>query len=103
MWYLPWRIRPPTGSEQTVLFWGIFVLLVGFGAVCLFFGYRALAEKAQEAAKLIRGGHGQNPQNRRQDNTTLPMAHCSHGNTPFSTLHHRGCFLPRPVGEHPGS
>lgn len=56
--YLPWRIRPPTGSEQTVLFWGIVVLLVGFGAVCLFFGYRAPAEKADEAAKAIRGGWG---------------------------------------------
>ena len=56
--YLPWRIRPPTGSEQTVLFWGILVLLVGFGLVCLFFGYRAPAQKAQEAAKLIRGGYG---------------------------------------------
>jgi hypothetical protein len=58
MMYLPWRIRPPTGSEQTVLFRGIFVILVGFGAVCLFFGYRAPAAKAQEAATLIRGGWG---------------------------------------------
>ena len=58
MWFLPWRIRPPTESEQTVLFWGIAVLLVGFGAVCLFFGYRAPAEKAQEAAKAIHGGYG---------------------------------------------
>ena len=41
-----------------MLFWGIFVILVGFGAVCLYFGYRAPAEKAQEAAKLIRGGWG---------------------------------------------
>jgi predicted CDP-diglyceride synthetase/phosphatidate cytidylyltransferase len=58
MMYLPWRIRPPTGSEQTVLFWGIVVLLIGFGAVCLFFGYRAPAEKADEAAQAIRGGWG---------------------------------------------
>jgi hypothetical protein len=58
MMYLPWRIRPPTGSEPTVLFWAIFLILVGFGAVCLFFGYRAPAEKTQEAAKLIRGGWG---------------------------------------------
>ena len=57
-WFLPWRIRPPTESEQTVLFWGIFVLLVGFGAVCLFFGYRAPPAKAQEAAKAIHGGYG---------------------------------------------
>ena len=56
--FLPWRIRLTTESEQTVLFWGIVVFLVGFGAVCLFFGYRAPAEKAHEAAKLIRGGYG---------------------------------------------
>ena len=41
-----------------MLFWGIVVFLVGFGAVCLFFGYRALAEKAQEAATAIHGGWG---------------------------------------------
>jgi len=41
-----------------MLFWGVFVLLVGFGAVCLFFGYRAPAERAQEAATLIHGGYG---------------------------------------------
>jgi hypothetical protein len=58
MMYSLGRIRPPTGSEQTVLFWAIFVILVGFGAVCLFFGYRAPAAKVQEAAKLIRGGWG---------------------------------------------
>jgi len=58
MMYLPWRIRPPTGNEQTMLFWGIFVILVGFGAVCLFFGYRAPVEKAEAAATLIRGGYG---------------------------------------------
>jgi high-affinity Fe2+/Pb2+ permease len=56
--YLPWRIRPPTESEQNVLFWGIIVFLVGFGVVCLFFGYRAPVEKAEEAAKAIRGGWG---------------------------------------------
>ena len=58
MMYLPWRIRPPTSSEQTVLFWGIFVILVGFGAACLSFGCRAPAGKAQEATTLIRGGWG---------------------------------------------
>ena len=41
-----------------MLFWGIVVILVGFGAVCLFFGYRAAAEKAPEAVKLIHGGYG---------------------------------------------
>jgi hypothetical protein len=44
--YLPWRIRPPTGSEQTIVFWGIFVILVSFGVGCLFFGYRAPAESS---------------------------------------------------------
>jgi hypothetical protein len=58
MWYLPWRIRPPTESEMNVLFWIIVAIFVGFGLVCLFFGYRAPAEKAQEAAGLIRGGYG---------------------------------------------
>jgi hypothetical protein len=56
--FLPWLIRPPTGSEQTVLSWVIVVLLIGFGVVCLFFGYRAGPEKAAEAAKAIRGGWG---------------------------------------------
>jgi hypothetical protein len=41
-----------------VLFWIIFLILVGFGAVCLFYGYRAPVKKAQEASKLIRGGYG---------------------------------------------
>ena len=58
MWYFPWRIRPPTESEMNVLFWIIAAIFVGFGLVCLFFGYRAPAQKAQEVAKLIRGGYG---------------------------------------------
>ncbi len=50
----PWRIgghSPPYGN------WAIATIFVGFGLVCLSFGYRAPAEKAQEAAKLIRGGY----------------------------------------------
>lgn len=43
---------------MNVLFWAILVVIIGFGVVCLFFGYRAPAEKAQEAARLIRGGYG---------------------------------------------
>ena len=43
---------------MNVLFWIIVAIFVGFGLVCLFFGYRAPAEKAREAAKLIRGGYG---------------------------------------------
>ena len=48
----------PTPGERAVIFWSIFVVFVGFGAVCLFFGYRAPAEKVEDAAKLIRGGYG---------------------------------------------
>jgi hypothetical protein len=43
---------------MNVLFWIIVVVFVGFGIVCLFFGYRAPAQKVQEAAKVIRGGYG---------------------------------------------
>ncbi len=56
--YLPWRIRPPTESEMSVLFRIIVAIFVGFGFACLSFGYRAPAERAQEAAGLIRGGYG---------------------------------------------
>jgi high-affinity Fe2+/Pb2+ permease len=56
---LPFGIlRRPTEQEGRVIFWVIFLVLVGFGAVCLFYGYRAPAEKAEEAARLIRGGYG---------------------------------------------
>jgi hypothetical protein len=41
-----------------VLFWAILVVIIGFGVVCLVFGYRAPADKAPEAAKPIRGGYG---------------------------------------------
>jgi hypothetical protein len=34
------------------------VILVGCGVVCLFFGYRAPPEKAQEAATAIHDGWG---------------------------------------------
>ncbi len=47
-----------TFGEGSVMFWATLVLLVGFGAVCLIFGYRAPAEKTQEASKLIWGGYG---------------------------------------------
>jgi hypothetical protein len=56
MIYVPRPIRPPTGEELTVLFWAIVLIVVGCGVICLFFGYRAPAEKAEEASKLIRGG-----------------------------------------------
>jgi hypothetical protein len=56
--FLPWRLRPPTGGEQTAFFWATFAIVVGFGALCLFLGYRAPAEKAQEAAAAIRYGWG---------------------------------------------
>ena len=51
-------LKFPTGAERALIFWSIFAVFVGFGAVCLFFGYRAPAEKAEDAAKLIRGGYG---------------------------------------------
>ena len=44
--------KPFTFGEGSVMFWSAFLVLVGFGAVCLYFGYRAPAEKAQEASKL---------------------------------------------------
>jgi hypothetical protein len=56
--FLPWRARPPTEGERNVLFWIVVAIFVGFGLVCLYFGYRAPPEKAQEAAKAIRGGYG---------------------------------------------
>ena len=56
---LPFGIlKRPTAAERNILFWAIFLLLVGFGAVCLYYGYRAPTEKAEEAAKLIHGGYG---------------------------------------------
>jgi hypothetical protein len=50
-------MRPPTGSEISVLFWVVVIVVVGFGFVCLYFGYGAPADKAEEAGKLIRGGY----------------------------------------------
>jgi hypothetical protein len=55
--FLPRPIRPPTGSEFTVIFWAVVILVAGFGAVCLYFGYRAPVEKGEEAARLIREGY----------------------------------------------
>ncbi|UCG55598.1 MAG: hypothetical protein JSU70_12095 [Phycisphaerales bacterium] len=50
--------KPSTPSDYTALFWAACLIVVGFGAVCLVFGYRAPPEKAQEAAKLIHVGYG---------------------------------------------
>ena len=47
--FLPYRIQPPTDTQLKV----VFVILVGFGAVCLFLGYRAPPEKAALAAGAI--------------------------------------------------
>ena len=55
--FLPHPIKPPTEKEGTVIFWVIVLGLLGFGGVCLYYGYRAPVEKAQEAAKLIAGGY----------------------------------------------
>lgn len=51
--FLPHRIKPPTDEERSVIFWAIFLVLLGCGAVCLYYGYRAPVEKAKEAGELI--------------------------------------------------
>ncbi len=51
-------VRLPTGADFRVLFWTGVIFLIGFGTVCLYFAYGAPPEKAEEAAKLIRGGLG---------------------------------------------
>lgn len=58
MIYIPGPIRPPTSADFSVLFWIAVILFIGFGIVCLCFAYGAPPEKAEEAAKLIRGGLG---------------------------------------------
>jgi len=56
--FLPHRIQPPTDEERSVFFWAIFLVLLGCGAVCLYYGYRAPAEKAKEAGEAIAMGYG---------------------------------------------
>jgi hypothetical protein len=56
--FLPYRIQSPTNTQLSAFFWVFFMILLGFGAVCLFLGYRAPAEKAAEAARAIRYGYG---------------------------------------------
>jgi hypothetical protein len=56
--FLPYRIQPPTETQLRVFFWAVFVIFVGFGAVCLFLGYRAPPEKAAIAAQAIHWGYG---------------------------------------------
>jgi len=51
-------MRAPNAAEFSVLFWLLLLFLLGFGVVCLYFGYRAPPDKADEAAKAIRGGYG---------------------------------------------
>ena len=54
---LPFGIfKRPTGEEGRVIFWMVFLVLVGGGAACLYLGCRAPAEKAEEAAAAIYGG-----------------------------------------------
>jgi hypothetical protein len=55
--FLPYRIQSPTPTQLSAFFWAILVILVGFGALCLFLGYRAGPEKAAEAARAIRYGY----------------------------------------------
>jgi hypothetical protein len=37
------------------MFWAVVVVVVAFGVVCPYFGYRAGAEQAEDAAGLIGG------------------------------------------------
>ena len=54
---LPFGIfKRPTEQEGRVIFWMVFLVLVGIGAACLYLGCRAPAEKAKEAAAAIYGG-----------------------------------------------
>ncbi len=56
--FRPRLSKPPTEADRIVLFWTIFIALMGIGLVCLYFGYRMPVARAQEAAKLIRSGYG---------------------------------------------
>jgi len=56
--FRPRLSRPPTEADRIVLFWTIFIALIGIGLVCLYFGYRMPVARAQDAAKLIRAGCG---------------------------------------------
>ena len=54
---LPFGIfKRPSEGEGRVIFWTVFLVFVGVGAVCLYMGFRAPAEKAKEAAEAIHGG-----------------------------------------------
>jgi hypothetical protein len=54
---LPFGIfKRPTEGEGRVIFWMVFLVLVGIGAACVYLGCRAPAEKAKEAAGAIYGG-----------------------------------------------
>jgi hypothetical protein len=52
------QIKQPTSAEFSVIFWVSFLILVGFGAMCLIVGYRAPVERAELASKLIWCGYG---------------------------------------------
>lgn len=54
--FLPHPIKPPTSEEGSVIFWVIFLVLLGCGVVCLYLGYRAPTEKAKEAGEAIMMG-----------------------------------------------
>jgi hypothetical protein len=56
--FLPYRIKPPTPGQFAAFFWTLFIILIGFGVVCLYMGYRAPPERMQDAAETIRYGYG---------------------------------------------
>ncbi len=56
--FLPYRIQSPTNTQLSAFFWVVLAILVGFGVLCLFLGYRAPPEKAAEALRALRYGYG---------------------------------------------
>lgn len=88
MWFLPWRIRPPTENEHLVLFWGIFAIVIGFGAVCLFFGYRIFfcdkrsRPPGTDPDAYARGDLSDDPAGPQGERHRLEEGRSSHGWTP---------------------
>ena len=56
--FLPYRIQAPTRGQMSAFFWVTVAILIAFGTLCLFLGYRAPPEKTAEAARALRYGYG---------------------------------------------